>query len=152
MTPCLICTKHNDPSRQSLLVYSDDHWNVFHSLDTNILGYFCLEPKRHFLDMSHATAKEAASYGLILHKLMAAIRATVECSRIYTFSLGETVAHYHLHVIPRRTDFPRAYSGRGIMSYPVTPGADLALMEEVCNRVRRRLQIKSRTSSAMTAL
>jgi diadenosine tetraphosphate (Ap4A) HIT family hydrolase len=140
MSSCVICSKHKDVSRQSLIVYSDENWVVYHSLDTNILGYFCVEPKRHFLDLSDATAEEAAGYGPLLLKLMSAVRAVVDPLRIYTFSLGETVAHYHLHVIPRRHDFPRTYSGRGIMSYPTTPGADPALMEEVCRRVRRHFK------------
>ena len=89
MTDCLICNKHRDRASASIVVYSDDHWIVSHSKETNILGYFFVESRRHFLDMSDANDDEIASFAPLLKKLMQAMRETVDCHRIYIFCLGE---------------------------------------------------------------
>jgi histidine triad (HIT) family protein len=106
----------------------------------NITGYVLIEARRHFLDMSDASSAEAADYGNVLAATMRAVRDVVACERIYTFSLAEAVPHYHLHVIPRRADFLRAYRARGIMQYPVKPAVDPAVMEFMCERLRRAFQ------------
>ncbi|HEY9790816.1 MAG TPA: HIT domain-containing protein [Candidatus Obscuribacterales bacterium] len=147
MSDCLICRRHKDSSRAPLVVYEDDLFKVSHSIETNILGYFSLETRRHVLHPGEFSKEEATAYGRVLSNLMAAMSQVVDCHRIYTFSLSETVPHFHVHVIPRREDFPRAYSGRGITQYPVQPPADPALVQEVCSRVRR---ILTRTNIAVT--
>ena len=134
---CIICARQKQANNR--VVYEDAHWIVRHSTETNILGYYWVESRRHILDLSEMNAEECASYGLLLKNLMEAMRSVVECKRIYSFALSETVPHFHLHVIPRRPDFPKAYSGRGIMQYPLTPTADPALVDEVCDRTRRAL-------------
>lgn len=130
---CVICT---DQAKSERRVYEDDFWLVRHSNETKILGYFIIEPKRHFLDLSEATAEESATYGKVLASVMKGIRAIVDCQRIYTFSLAEAVPHFHVHVIPRTESLPRYYRGRGIMSYPTQPAADQSLVEQTCERMR----------------
>src|SRR5262249_10568754 len=108
-----------------------------HSKETNILGYVVLASRRHFLDLSEATDAETESYGKVLGTTMRAIRRVTFCQRVYTFSLGEAVPHFHVHIIPRTASLPRAYRGRGIMSYPLVPPADPALLAETAERLRR---------------
>lgn len=132
---CVICARAGD---RKLIVFENEHWIVRHSNETNIPGYVLIEARRHFLDMSHATTRESATYGALLAHTMSAVRRVVpDCERIYTFSLAEAVPHYHLHVIPRRDDFPRAYKGRGIMQYPLLPAMDESLLDLMCERLRR---------------
>jgi|AGTN01.1.fsa_nt_gi Diadenosine tetraphosphate (Ap4A) hydrolase and other HIT family hydrolases len=130
---CKIC---DGEFPQGYVVWQDDCWMIRHSQETNILGYFVLQSKRHFLDLSEGTIEECASYGHVLSHLMKALRQVLDCERIYTFSLAEAVPHFHVHVIPRAVSFPRAYKGRGIMSYPVEPAASPPLVEQVCTRVQ----------------
>ena len=137
---CSICYRsQDDADHDKSVVYSDEYWVVRHSPETNITGYVVIEPRRHFLDMSHATPQEIRAYGNVLAAAMKAVRDVTECERIYTFSLGESVSHYHLHVIPRRKDFPRAYRARGIMQYPLVPAVDENILEFVCERLRRAM-------------
>ena len=135
---CKICRLMDSPEADRDVVYRDEYWNIRHSDETNILGYFIIEPRRHFLDLSHANDAECVSYGPLLSRLMSVIRSLVEVERVYTFSLAATVEHYHLHVIPRAPSFPRAYSGRGIMQYPLVPGPAPALVDEICQRARKK--------------
>lgn len=136
---CTICKKTESPEKH-YFVHQDQHWIIRHSDETNILGYFIIEPKRHILDLSEATTEELHRYGELLSALMKAIRSTVDAERIYTFSLGESMPHYHLHVVPRKVNFPRTYKARGIMQYPLTPGPSPELVRSVCDRVSNILR------------
>jgi diadenosine tetraphosphate (Ap4A) HIT family hydrolase len=137
MADCVICKYAQE---RAYTVFENEHWIVRHSNETNIAGYVLVEPRRHFLDLSDATPEEAASYGEVLGKAMHAVREVTQCERIYTFSLGESVAHYHLHVIPRAAVFPRAYRARGIMQYPLTPTVDQSILEFTTERLRRSIR------------
>jgi histidine triad (HIT) family protein len=123
--PCPICERQ----KNSKPIFESEDWLVRHSAETNILGYVLIEAKRHFLDMAEATKSECASYGEMLQRVTKGIRRMVPAERIYTFTLGEVVPHYHVHVIPRTIQMPRAYRGRGILTYPLEPKADSALIE-----------------------
>jgi len=135
---CPICALgRGGEDTASQVIYEDDFWVVRHSKETNILGYVVLASRRHFLDLSEATDAETGSYGKVLGTTMRAVRRVTSCQRVYTFSLGEAVPHFHVHIIPRTASLPRAYRGRGIMSYPVVPPADPALLAETSDRLRR---------------
>ncbi|MBY0548001.1 MAG: HIT domain-containing protein [Candidatus Obscuribacterales bacterium] len=136
---CAIC-QAGELLNAEFLVFQDENWRIRHSGETNIPGYFILESKRHILDLSEASVEECRSYGPTLKNIMDAVRRTTDCSRVYTFSLAEMVPHYHLHIIPRTEYLPRAYRGRGIMSYPLQPAADAGVVELVCQRVRRLMR------------
>jgi diadenosine tetraphosphate (Ap4A) HIT family hydrolase len=123
--PCPIC----DRQKNTQPIFQNEHWVDRHSAETNIVGYVLIEAKRHFLDMADATDAESASYGEILQRVTKAIRRLVPAERIYTFTLGEVVPHFHVHVIPRTNQLPRAFRGRGILTYPLQPKADSSLVE-----------------------
>lgn len=130
---CAIC---NLQLPNSYEVFSNEHWRIRHSQETNILGYCVIEPKNHFLDLSEASPEEIYQYGILLAQVMKAQREILKCQRVYTFSLAEAVPHFHVHVIPRRKEFVQAFKGRGIMSYPVSPAADANLVETVVQALR----------------
>lgn len=134
---CVFCSRQAPVDN---IVFEDDQWLVRHSAETNILGYFVIEAKRHFVDLSQSTDREARSYGEILRALQKAIREVTHCQRVYTFSLGEAVEHFHLHVIPRTEKVPRTFRGRGILAYPTQPGPDAALAAHTSERVARRME------------
>lgn len=137
MTTCETCPMCVDVDGQSCqVVYKDNCWIVRHSRETNILGYLVLASRRHFLDLSESTNEEAEGYGKILKTAIKAIRQVVPCERVYTFTLGELVPHFHVHIIPRTTALPRNFRGRGILSYPALPAADSQLVEQVSARLR----------------
>jgi len=136
---CAICRRQESKENPHLVVFEDDLWIARHSLETNILGYLILESKRHFLDLSHATKAERQSLGLVLGEMEEAVRKAVSPERLYTFTLAEVVPHFHVHLIPRTRYLPKAYRGRGVLSYPLTPAADPNLMEQLCTNLKRFL-------------
>ena len=138
---CLICKQEFN---RDYVVFEDAEWLIRHSEETNILGYFIIQTRRHILDLAAASEKECRSYGPRLKALTASIKELADCERVYTFSLAEAVPHYHLHVIPRRENFPRAYKGRGITAYPTEPACARELVEEICRRIRALINRQSK--------
>ncbi|HNB23784.1 MAG TPA: HIT family protein [Candidatus Melainabacteria bacterium] len=132
---CLIC-KRQEESENPDIILETKNFVVRHSRETNILGYLVIEAKRHVLDLTEATEEEAVNYGSLLKQVMSLIRKLTGAERIYTFSLGEAVPHFHVHVIPRTDSLPRFFRGRGIMSYPLEPGLKEDQMQEVCKSLR----------------
>jgi histidine triad (HIT) family protein len=135
---CSICQGIQD--ELPTIVWKDEHWLLRHSTETNIEGYLILEPLRHLLDFSQATPEELSGYGKAVGMAMRAIHAVVKPDRIYTFSLGESAPHLHVHLIPRAPDFPRTYKARGVMQYPLVPGVNAAVMPEICEKMRKELK------------
>lgn len=136
---CKIC-KMGEQELKELLVYQDEHWRLRHSSETDILGYFILEPRRHFLDLSESAVAEQVSFGVLSANAVAAIRRLTDCSRVYSFVLAEAVPHFHVHLIPRTAYLPRAFRGRGIMSYPTEKKADSNLVNQCCQSMRLLLK------------
>ena len=138
---CLICQRIASPGDLAAKVVYEDHlWVARHSRETDILGYLLLESKRHILDLSEATERECSSLGRLVGALTGAIKRTTSAERVYSFSLGEAVPHFHLHLIPRTAATPRGFRGRGILSYPLTPQASPPLLAETCSRISRELK------------
>jgi diadenosine tetraphosphate (Ap4A) HIT family hydrolase len=134
---CLICRRQQ--SADPATVFENELWLARHSQETNILGYLILEPKRHFLDLAESTDEESASFGKVMRQLVASVKKVVKPERVYTFTLAEVVPHFHVHIVPRAEALPRAFRGRGILSYPLQPAASQALVESTCNSLKSRL-------------
>ncbi len=130
---CKLCSGSLPDSH---LVYDGAHFIVRHSQETNILGYCLIQSKRHFLDLSEAEPAELSEFAFLLSKITKIQKTILLCPRVYTFSLAEAVPHFHMHVIPRSSDFPRAYKGRGIMSYPLEPSCDQNLLRNLVDLFR----------------
>lgn len=138
---CAICNRQSERSlNPNLVVWETDDWLLRHSLETNIVGYLVLESKRHFLDLSEATKKECDGLPFMLQSATSALRRVAEAERVYTYTLAEVVPHYHVHMVPRTATMPRAYRGRGILQFPISPGADTTLAENMSLRLKKHIQ------------
>ena len=126
---CAIC--NNIVSKNDDYLYQDDQWLLRHSNETNIEGYLILEARRHILDLSQANQEELLSFGPIIALATKSIRAVVKPEKVYTFTLAEAVPHLHVHLIPRSADLPRAWRGRGILSYPLSPSVNSNRLPEI---------------------
>ncbi len=108
-TECVICARLRDgrPQNGSVggYVYDDEHWYAYHApVQSATLGQLFLISKRHFLDFAEMTPTEAASYGLVLRTLYAALKQVVRAERVYAHVGLEGVAHFHVWLIPRGAD------------------------------------------------
>ncbi len=88
-------------------VYADEHWQAYHAPTASASpGQLFLVAKRHYVDFSEMTADEAASYGLLLRRLYAALKQAVGAERVYAVVTIEGVPHFHVWLIPRPVDAP----------------------------------------------
>ncbi len=106
---CVICARFREgrPHDGSVggYLYDDEHWYAYHApVQSATLGQLFLISKRHFLDFAEMTPAEAASYGLVLRALYAALKRVVQAERVYAHVGLEGVPHFHVWLIPRRGD------------------------------------------------
>ncbi len=106
---CVICARCQEcrPHDGSVggYLYEDEHWYAYHApVHSATLGQLFLISKRHFLDFAEMTPAEAASYGLVLRSLYAALKQIVQAERVYAHVSLEGIPHFHVWLIPRGTD------------------------------------------------
>jgi diadenosine tetraphosphate (Ap4A) HIT family hydrolase len=104
---CFICEKHVGSSNQPPggYIYEDEYWKVCHfPAQQSVLGRIVLEAKRHFLDFSEMSEKEAASYGVLVKRLYSALKQITGAERVYSLVTIDGVPHFHAHFIPRSSE------------------------------------------------
>ncbi|WP_413378269.1 HIT family protein [Alkalihalobacillus sp. 1P02AB] len=96
---CLICAKH---FQNNNILYQDAHWVLTHGpVQSQLLGYVYLEPKRHVENWFEFTDGELRELGPLIKKIEMAIQSLIPIERLYSVTISEAVRHIHLHLIPR---------------------------------------------------
>ncbi|WP_340024935.1 HIT family protein [Paenibacillus sp. FSL K6-1096] len=106
-TTCFICDKHrgNTPQPPGGYIYEDEHWKLCHfPADQSVPGQLVLESQRHLLDFAEMTEEEAGSYGVLVQKIVSALKQATGAERVYTVIMVDGVPHFHAHFLPRRSD------------------------------------------------
>ncbi|MEH7461446.1 HIT domain-containing protein [Bacillus thuringiensis] len=102
MDNCIICSKHH---MKKNIVFEAKHTIVsLGALESQILGYLYLEPKRHIEFWDELTEEEFLELGVILRKISLFLKRELKTERVYTVTISEAVRHLHIHVIPRECD------------------------------------------------
>ena len=110
---CLIVAGKADAHR----VYEDDDTLVFMDIFPVSDGHTLLIPKLHCQDLFDADPSTLSSLMATSARVGKALRSTVEPEGMMVFQLngaaaGQTVFHYHMHLLPRWTDQPLALHTR----------------------------------------
>jgi len=106
---CLICNKHKgiEAPPPGGYIYEDEHWAVCHApIKVGPLGTLFIESRRHFLDFTEFNQKEQESYGVLAHRVSAALKQLTDATRVYHLSTVEGIPHFHIWLVPRRKDIP----------------------------------------------
>jgi diadenosine tetraphosphate (Ap4A) HIT family hydrolase len=86
----------------SLYIYSFNHFHLYHApLESHVLGYVYLEPKRHLEYWQDFWQEELTELSSIIPTMENFMRKYVEAERMYVVTISEAVRHLHLHLIPR---------------------------------------------------
>ena len=133
-------------------VWQDDLWRLTTSYASETPGFSYLEPKRHIPDITQLDGAEAATFGLTLARVTAALRVETGAELVYIYVFGGSVPHLHLHLAPHLTgDALNDAMIRGEMvtktlpsglelieskDFPPLPQAELRALAE---RLRKRL-------------
>lgn len=97
----MICEKNLQKSKD-LLIYENEDWLISHGpIDSQILGYLYVEPKRHVENWSDFTEEELVSIGPLIKKAEVALKKVLLIDRVYCVTISEAVRHIHFHLIPR---------------------------------------------------
>lgn len=105
MSDCLFC-KIIDGQIPSLKVYEDDHVYAFMDIMPLSKGHTLLIPKTHCKDLFEMPEEVARNLYAAAPKVANAIKAAFNPVGMNTVNnngaaAGQTVFHYHLHLIPR---------------------------------------------------
>lgn len=98
-------------------VCEDEHTLVFLDLFPVARGHSLVIPKRHATDLFEMDRETLAAVSAASLRVAAAIRATLAPDGLGVFQLngaaaGQTVFHYHMHLLPRNEGVPFALHSR----------------------------------------
>ena len=120
---CIFCKIANGeiPSRT---IYEDDAFRVILDLGPATKGHALILPKDHYEDffaLPEDTARDAIS---VAKKIAPKMKANLHADGFNLIqnngeTAGQTVMHFHLHLIPRYKD-----DGQNILWKPTEPGAE----------------------------
>jgi histidine triad (HIT) family protein len=87
-------------------VYADDEVLVFMDIQPVAEGHTLIIPKAHYENLFEATEEAMAAVARVSVRIARAIRTALEPDGVFVAqtngaAAGQTVFHYHLHLIPR---------------------------------------------------
>ena len=102
---CIFCRIANGeiPSRT---LYEDEKFRVILDLNPATRGHALILPKDHAADLYELPEESAGAVMVLAKKLAAAMKERLHCDGLNLVqnngeTAGQTVAHFHLHMIPR---------------------------------------------------
>ena len=107
---CIFCKIANG-AIPSTTVYEDEMFRVILDLGPASRGHALILPKEHFKDVCELDEKTAAKILPLGAKIGAAMKTGLGCTGSNLVqnngtSAGQTVFHFHMHIIPRYEDGP----------------------------------------------
>ncbi len=133
---CLICRKQRgEIDLPGGPIYSDElvfacHAHLWDEKPDQYLGWLVLETRRHTPDLTSLTEQEAVQIGKMARLLARTLKEELKAEKIYLFVIGEGIAHFHMHLLPRYPETPREYWGSRVDEWPGAPrGGERAIAE-----------------------
>ncbi|MFB1081436.1 HIT family protein [Jeotgalibacillus sp. JSM ZJ347] len=105
MSDCIFC-KIIDGEIPSAKVYEDEHVYAFLDISQVTKGHTLVIPKTHKKDLHELTPEIAANLFSVVPKIANAMKDTYDLKGVNLLNnngefAGQTVFHYHLHILPR---------------------------------------------------
>jgi diadenosine tetraphosphate (Ap4A) HIT family hydrolase len=138
MGTCLLCDPAvADRQFSRTRVWEDELWRLSVVLQGPVPGFAHLEPKRHIPYVTDLDGAEAATFGVVLARVTAALRDAAAAPMTYAYVFGDHVAHLHVNLAPHRPG-DALVGGPGLLR-PDAAEADVAEHRAVADAVSRRL-------------
>ncbi len=101
---CIFCKIANGEIPSASL-YEDENFNVILDLGPATRGHALILPKKHYKDLEELPEELAEKAILLGKKLVPAMKKALPCDGVQLVqnngeAAGQTVFHYHLHLIP----------------------------------------------------
>jgi diadenosine tetraphosphate (Ap4A) HIT family hydrolase len=92
-----------DAPRPGGNIVEEEHFVALHApLKSSSAGTLIIEARRHLLDFAEMTPAEYGDFGLLVHRLVPAVKEATGVERVYYLALMERVAHFHLWLVPKK--------------------------------------------------
>lgn len=134
---CIFCKIANGEI-PSVTVYEDEDFRAILDLGPATEGHTLILPKEHFGDVTELSEEIGAKVLLVAAKIGRAMKDGLGCAGFNLVqnngaAAGQTVMHFHLHVIPRYENGPEMVSW--------TPGETTSeAMQETANKIKGALK------------
>jgi diadenosine tetraphosphate (Ap4A) HIT family hydrolase len=147
---CFVCRKHADTSLMPGGPIAADDLAVVSHVSPRApgangrliyLGHLVVEPRRHAPGWADLTDDEAASLGRLCARSARALVTVAGAEHVYSATIGHSVTHLHVHLLPRYPQTPAGYEWHRIDEWPGGQGTD---DEAAALAVRLREAITSR--------
>ncbi len=105
MSDCIFCKIANGEI-PSHTVYEDEQFRVIMDVNPVSPGHMLILPKEHYQDLYELPEDTAAAAMQLAKRMAEAVKASLQPDGLNVMQnngkvAGQTVMHYHLHVIPR---------------------------------------------------
>lgn len=123
MDGCIFCKIANGEI-PSNTIYEDDAFRVILDNGPATKGHALVLPKAHYSDLFEMPEEAAADAMKVAKKVASLIKTKLKCDGLNLVqnngeTAGQTVMHFHLHVIPRYEN-----DGQKILWNPTSPSAE----------------------------
>ncbi len=138
MEDCIFC-KIIKGEIPSFKVYEDENVFAFEDINPIAEGHTLVIPKKHARDLWEIDDESLTAVQLASKKIIDAINRALKPSGVAAMqlngeSVGQTVLHYHLHLIPRLEGNPSLPIAR----WKMTPG-DMDKIKETAEKIREAI-------------
>jgi len=132
MDGCIFCKIANGEI-PSNTIYEDDAFRVILDNGPATKGHALVLPKAHYSDLFEMPQEAAADAMKVAKKVASLLKTKLNCDGLNLVqnngeTAGQTVMHFHLHVIPRYEN-----DGQKILWNPTSPSAEELL--DIKNRM-----------------
>ena len=141
---CGVCRRLAAP--ESAPLFENELWQV-HPIEApaGVPGWMVLYAKRHVPGAPQLSDAEAHSLGPTLRHLTARLLDVTGALRIYLAAMGESSPHFHMHLVPRYAEMPKAAKGWSVFDLQRAAAAgeissDPAEVERLAQEYKKRLQ------------
>lgn len=105
MSDCIFCKLANGVFDTNTL-YEDDDFRVIFDLGPATQGHVLILPKEHYANVFELTEEAAGKVYILAKKVATVLKEVTGCDGVNILQnngevAGQTVFHFHMHVIPR---------------------------------------------------
>ncbi|MBE5825163.1 MAG: HIT family protein [Butyrivibrio sp.] len=123
MEDCIFCKLANGVFPTNA-IYEDDDFKVILDNGPATKGHALVLPKKHYANLFEIPEDTLAGAAVVAKKVAQTMKDKLNCDGLNLVqnngeAAGQTVMHFHLHIIPRYAD-----DGQHILWKPTTPSAE----------------------------
>ena len=138
MEDCIFC-KIIKGEIPSFKVYEDELVYAFEDINPIAEGHTLIIPKKHAVNLYEIDGESLTAVHLASKKVIDAITKALNPTGVAAMqlngeSVGQSVFHYHLHLIPRQTGHPRL----PVSGWEMIPG-DMDKIKETAEKIKNAL-------------